>query len=253
MNESACINCTQKAQFDNLSAITIIDQPPSFDIPEEINIGELMEQAFENNIKGVKALEAVVAQHPNSAHLAYCLFVAKAANSENDSLNVSLAKELYEKYPDQAFLKTNYARASLFAHQFEEIPKIFNNCFTINAAFPTQQAFSAEEVIEFYSLIADYFCELNDFSSVFKIMKFLSSIEGTNENSHVLMVKEKIMRTFADALGMADELADLENEDMDFDEDTEDDEALFSDDGDDDCCAIKPSKGKQKQVSCKKN
>jgi len=110
--------------------------------------------------KAISRLEELIGEYPLVPHFGGYLAVAHSTLSNGEEKAYELVIENYNKFPDYLFAKLHYAELCINRNEFNKIPIIFDNKFTLTSLYPDRNTFHTTEVINFNGVIGFYFAEV---------------------------------------------------------------------------------------------
>jgi tetratricopeptide (TPR) repeat protein len=111
--------------------------------------------------QAISPLVKLITKYPQVPVLYNYLKASYDATGQSDKSEV-LLEQLYRKYPDYLFAKTQYAFRCLRLGSLEQIPIIFQNKFDLKMLYPNREVFHISEFTAFTGLMALYHQSIED-------------------------------------------------------------------------------------------
>lgn len=98
------------------------------------------------------------------------------AQGDADKAN-EIIEETYHKFPDYLFAKIRYAELLMDQGKLDEVPEIFNNKYDLASIYPERDTFHIAELVNFNTMMCEYFLEKDDLYTANVYRKMLMQID----------------------------------------------------------------------------
>jgi len=160
---------------------------------------EFYELVFNDPHKAIPLLLELIEKYPLVPKFYNFLNVAYTKTGESQQANKT-AFEIYQKFPDYLFGKTNYALISLQKGEPEKIPEIFDNKLDLQSLYPQRNKFHISEYTGFATVMALYYLDTGKYEAA---KTYYESLEELNPESQLTervrkrFLKEKLAQLIA--------------------------------------------------------
>lgn len=179
-----------------VQTLNVTYEPLWGDLPEEVKeFGkELFAKKDPNEL--LVSVNELIKKYPTIPQLDnWKIAVLQTLGSDEESL-VGFITEHYKKHPSYLFAKQSYAQLCMNQGDWQKVPSIFENCYTLNNLYPKKPVFHISEVLAFYSTVGQYFCYKGDSNTATVYMDLMSQMDSNHEAGPTKMLLITIMKCF---------------------------------------------------------
>ncbi|NOY96447.1 MAG: hypothetical protein GXO81_08725 [Chlorobi bacterium] len=133
-----------------------------------------------------KLLEEGKTEFPGSVPIYLLSLVMNIAKKDKNDL-IEDYEGLYNHFPDNLSVKCLYASMQIENGNYDKIPEIFENKFSLKELYPHRKKYSESDVIQFCTLLLDYFIEKDDLKAAEPYYQVLDTIGNLNMLSKYLL------------------------------------------------------------------
>ncbi len=126
--------------------------------------------------KTIPVLEGLIQQYPGFPVLQNYLLTAYTLVGRKEEAD-RLAGQLFLHFPDYLLARVTYARLFLEKGNLQQVAEILGNKFELNQLYPERDVFHYTEVLQFTSVVAEFFIERGDLGKAQSYVTLMEDIE----------------------------------------------------------------------------
>lgn len=185
----------------HLEELNIVYEPILDDVePEIVSIAQsIFDRMDDDPMQTLKEIELLIKKHPSEPRLRnWRLIACQKANLDEQHIT-KLIKDNYMQFPDYLFARCAYAQLHFETGRFSDVPKIFNNTFSLTQLYPERERFHVNEVVAHANILGQYMAYGKNFAQAHvyanMIIKLIGDSPAADQIHNVIfkMLPEKLM------------------------------------------------------------
>jgi tetratricopeptide (TPR) repeat protein len=133
----------------------------------------------------IEPLIEMIEKYPDDPAPYNYLYACYRILGKNFEAHEILLKTL-ELFPDYLFAQVEYAAYLLRRGDYEKVPGLFKNCYTLKQLYPERDVFHISEVMAFYFIFGEYYLKIGNIDQAKIYLSMLEDVDSDREQTKVL-------------------------------------------------------------------